>query len=342
MSNKNNEINKWKIKDVITTVLLSILLIAIQLIINMICMANHFVSMVLSIGFTMLLCGPVYCLLLHRVRKHFVTLTYMTIIGIIFLLMGNWYLLPFFIFVGIICECILWKDVSLRKAKQVTASWTVASLMYNGINLFPIWFFWDTYYDFALKSGMERSYINSYVHYYTNPKWIIFILIFTTATGFIGSLIGNKLMNKHFKKRGYCNVQMLSVSANKTMGAHMYAHSGFSRKSCSSKLFSHVAVLSTVYCTRKIESIAFLRTILCGAWNFIVRNPLSRVSLGNIFRVLCAHVLESFTDYSYLMGSDHYFSGRIVIISKQNTYAHSYYLRNACDIPFLTYYEIRA
>ena len=175
MSNKNNEINKWKIKDVITTVLLSILLIAIQLIINMICMANHFVSMVLSIGFTMLLCGPVYRLLLHRVRKHFVTLTY---------------------------ECILWKDVSLRKAKQVTASWTVASLMYNGINLFPIWFFWDTYYDFALKSGMERSYINSYVHYYTNPKWIIFILIFTTATGFIGSLIGNKLMNKHFKKTG--------------------------------------------------------------------------------------------------------------------------------------------
>lgn len=202
MSNKNNEINKWKIKDVITTVLLSILLITIQLIINMICMANHFVSMVLSIGFTMLLCGPVYCLLLHRVRKHFVTLTYMTIIGIIFLLMGNWYLLPFFIFVGIICECILWKDVSLRKAKQVTASWTAASLMYNGINLFPIWFFWDTYYDFALKSGMERSYINSYVHYYTNPKWIIFILIFTTATGFIGSLIGNKLMNKHFKKTG--------------------------------------------------------------------------------------------------------------------------------------------
>ena len=147
MSNKNNEINKWKIKDVITTVLLSILLIAIQLIINMICMANHFVSMVLSIGFTMLLCGPVYCLILHRVRKHFVTLTYMTIIGIIFLLMGNWYLLPFFIFVGIICECILWKDVSLRKAKQVTASWTAASLMYNGINLFPIWFFWDTYYE---------------------------------------------------------------------------------------------------------------------------------------------------------------------------------------------------
>ena len=68
MSNKNNEINKWKIKDVITTVLLSILLIAIQLIINMICMANHFVSMVLSIGFTMLLCGPVSPSVLHICR----------------------------------------------------------------------------------------------------------------------------------------------------------------------------------------------------------------------------------------------------------------------------------
>ena len=56
------ETNKWSVRDVITTVLLSAVLIVIQLVVNMVCMANDFVSMVLSVGITMFLCAPVYML----------------------------------------------------------------------------------------------------------------------------------------------------------------------------------------------------------------------------------------------------------------------------------------
>ena len=80
---------KWNVRDVITTVLLTVLLIVIQLIVNMVCMANDFVSMVLSVGFTMFLCAPVYFLMVSRVHKRFVTLVYMTILGLVFLIMGN-------------------------------------------------------------------------------------------------------------------------------------------------------------------------------------------------------------------------------------------------------------
>ena len=194
--------NKWNVKDVITTVLMSVLLIVIQLAVNMVCMANDFVSMVLSVGFTMLICGPVYFLMVSRVHKRFVTLTYMTLLGIIFLLMGNWFLLPWFIATGLICELILWKRGSYQNPARLTCAWTAASLLYNGVNLLPIWFFWDTYYDFAIKSGMEQSYIDSYVHYYTAPGWVIAILVFTTLCGFTGSLIGQRLIKKHFKKAG--------------------------------------------------------------------------------------------------------------------------------------------
>ena len=55
-----SQTKKWTVKDVITTVLLSVLLILIQLVVNMVCMVNDFVSMVLSVGFTMLLCAPIY------------------------------------------------------------------------------------------------------------------------------------------------------------------------------------------------------------------------------------------------------------------------------------------
>ena len=53
-----NTTAKWTIKDVITTVLLSALLVVIQFIVNMVCMANHFVSMTLSVGFSVFICAP--------------------------------------------------------------------------------------------------------------------------------------------------------------------------------------------------------------------------------------------------------------------------------------------
>ena len=148
------EIKKWSVKDVITTVLLSAVLIVIQLLVNMVCMVNDFVSMVLSVGIAAFLCAPVYMLMVSRIGKRFVTLIYMTLLGTIFFLMGNWFLLPYFIVVGFLCEAILWKQGSCDNSNRMTASWTVASFLYNGINLLPIWFFWDTYYDFK-RHGTE-------------------------------------------------------------------------------------------------------------------------------------------------------------------------------------------
>ena len=108
----------------------------------------------------------------------------------------------FYVLVGILCEAILWKEGSCQKPKRLTAAWTAASLLYNGVNLLPIWFFWDTYYDFALASGMEQSYIDSYVRYYTSPGWLAFILLFTTLMGFLGCMVGSRLIRRHFQKAG--------------------------------------------------------------------------------------------------------------------------------------------
>lgn len=196
-----SQTKKWTVKDVITTVLLSVLLILIQLVVNMVCMVNDFVSMVLSVGFTMLLCAPIYFLMVSRVRQRGGSFVYMTILGIVFLIMGNWYLLPYYMVIGAICEAILWKN-GWESKKKMTAAWTIASLLYNGVNLLPLWFFWDTYEEFAVSSGMEQSYIDSFVRYYSSPGWLIFIILFTTICGFIGSLTGGRFMDKHFKKAG--------------------------------------------------------------------------------------------------------------------------------------------
>ena len=72
-----NTTAKLTIKDVITTVLLSALLVVIQFIVNIVCMANHFVSMTLSVGFSVFICAPVYFLMVQRVGKRGVSFIYM-------------------------------------------------------------------------------------------------------------------------------------------------------------------------------------------------------------------------------------------------------------------------
>lgn len=49
---------------------------------------------------------------------------------------------------------------------------------------------------------MEQSYIDSYVRYYTSPGWLAFILLFTTLMGFLGCMVGSRLIRRHFQKAG--------------------------------------------------------------------------------------------------------------------------------------------
>ncbi len=194
--------NKWTVNNVITTVLMSALIIVIQLAVNMVCMINDFVSMVLSTGFSMLLCAPVYFLMVQKVSKRGVSFILMTMIGIIYLLIGNWYLLPYLMIVGLILEFILWQSGAMKNRRRLTIAWLTASLLQNGINILPIWFFWDVWYKFASESGMSTSYIDTYKYYFSDAGWLIFIVLFTTACGYIGSLFGGKLTKKHFEKAG--------------------------------------------------------------------------------------------------------------------------------------------
>lgn len=81
--------NKWTVKDVITTVLLTVLLIGIHFVVITVSMVNQFFNCVLSPGVSMFFSTPVYMLMVSRVNKRFVSLTYLTILGVFFLLTGN-------------------------------------------------------------------------------------------------------------------------------------------------------------------------------------------------------------------------------------------------------------
>jgi len=192
----------WTLRDIITTVLLSVVMVVIQAALNIIFMFNNFASMVLSTGVIVLVLGPVYTLLVTRVAKRGTSLAYLTMVGMAYLASGNWYLLPWYVLVGLICEAILWKGGSCQDPRKVIAACTVSGFLHQGTNLLPIVLFWDTYYAFSTSAGQDPAYVKDYLLYYTNPAWLAFILAFTLACALTGGVIGSRLIQKHFQKAG--------------------------------------------------------------------------------------------------------------------------------------------
>ena len=194
--------SRWTVRDVITTTLLSVVMIVIQAALNVIFTFNNFASMVLSTGVIVLILGPVYALLITRVAKRGASLAYLTMVGMVYLASGNWYLLPWYVLVGLICEAILWRGGSCQDPRKVIAACTVSGFLHQGTNLLPIVLFWDTYYAFSTSAGQDPTYVNDYLLYYTNPAWLAFILAFTLVCALSGGVIGCRLIQKHFQKAG--------------------------------------------------------------------------------------------------------------------------------------------
>lgn len=193
---------KWSAKDIIVAVVFAMLLIVIQLAINMICMVNNFASMVLSLGISSFVCGPIYFLMVSKVNKRFVSFIYMTMVGIAFLIMGNWFLLVWFMLIGVVCEMILWKPGANKDTAKVTISWLTYSELYLGVNILPILFFWDDFVSTATSMGMSQEYLDTFLGYYQSPAWLAFIIAITAILSFLGCFLGKKLINKHFIKAG--------------------------------------------------------------------------------------------------------------------------------------------
>ena len=197
-----NNTQKWGAKDVISVILFSMLLMIIQLIITTVCMVNIVLSAVFSFAIIGLICAPIYFLMVSKINKHYVTFIYCVLLGLIYFFMGHWSTIFLFLFMGIVSELILWKENSCLNFKKVSLAWIVQSVLYIGVNLMSVLFFWDDYLMTAESQGMSIDYANAYSTYYTQPMWLTINVVVTIIFAAVGCLLGKKILEKHFKKAG--------------------------------------------------------------------------------------------------------------------------------------------
>lgn len=197
---KNQE--KWGAKDVISVVLFSLILIVVQFAISTITTVNMFTSAVLSFALMALFAAPIYFLMVSKINKRGVSMVYLLMLGSLYFFMGHWSTIFWFLFIGVLCEAILWKKDSCLDGKKVTLAWIVQAVLHIGVNVLSLIAFWDEYLITAQSQGMELDYINSYASYYQSPMWLTIIVILTASCAYIGTIMGRKMLKKHFEKAG--------------------------------------------------------------------------------------------------------------------------------------------
>lgn len=194
---------KLSVKDVITIAILGVLMLVVQFAVGGILGFNMFAALIVA---PMLICfinGILFMLLAARVGKRGVFSIYAILVGLAYALMGYWFVTIYFVLIGLLGELLLMRgEGAYRKPGRVSALWSIYSGLFIGSSVIPVHFMWESYSASALAGGFDIEYLNAVQQYFSEPLWLLLIAGLAVIGGFFGSLLGRRLMKKHFEKAG--------------------------------------------------------------------------------------------------------------------------------------------
>lgn len=204
-SRKGAAFEMWGVKEVATAVLFSALMIVVMFVVGSVTMLGVDFSMLFMAATYVLVVAPLYMLMVMRVNRFGVTAFYACVMALVYLMFGNlWYMLPFYLVGGLAIDALFLRTAAQRaKPNRIVAAWATFSALYSLSSIIPILVNLQGYLqELAEVRMMGEEYVNAYLKYYGNAEWIVFIVALTAFAGFLGALVGKRLMRKHFLKAG--------------------------------------------------------------------------------------------------------------------------------------------
>lgn len=151
--------------------------------------------------------GIVMMLLLAKVPKKGVFTISGTIQGILFLLVGGFWLIPVALIVGgVICDFLI-----MARSEITMKSMIVAYTIFSGIFAFgaivgPMSFLQSAFIGAMEKNNIAQEYIDGMIRM-TSGFMPVLIVLGGLLGGLLGGFIGQKALKKHFVKAGLVSVK---------------------------------------------------------------------------------------------------------------------------------------
>ncbi len=200
---ENNQAVKKKlgIKDFVLMGIFSAIMFALAMVLMFITGVTPAVYLFYPAIFA-LICGPLFMLIAVKVQKFGAFLIPSAIMGILLGLMGAQTLLITVIVFGIIAELIA-NSGKYQDYKRISIAYIVLMLGFYAGDIAPIYVFTDWYIQQATGgvAGADMTYLNSLIG--VAKSWLgALSVISCLITAFLGTVIGKRILKKHFEKAG--------------------------------------------------------------------------------------------------------------------------------------------
>lgn len=197
---------KLNVKDFILTGILTALMWIICMIISTVMSIAGPVTNVFYPAVVAVPNGIVMMLLLAKVPKRGVLTISGTIQGILFLLVGGFWFIPVALIIGgAVCDFFI-----MSRNKITTRSMTIGYTLFSGFFSFgaivgPLRFLQEAFVAAMEKNNIAQEYIDGMLHISSGFMPVV-IIAAALIGGLTGSVMGQKMLKKHFIKAGLVSV----------------------------------------------------------------------------------------------------------------------------------------
>ena len=194
------EEKKLKVKDLVNIGIFS----ALYMVVTMIAMMPaglHPVIWLMWPGIAGILAGAFYTILMVKAKKPGSAFLLMLITGLLYFATGEctWVIVVTTLVAGVVAEVVR-KILGYDSFKGIALSGGVAAVGLIGSPL-PMWLFQESYSQSIIDMGMSPEYVANF-QTMISPMSMAGMIVFALIGGIIGTLIGKKLLKKHFEKAG--------------------------------------------------------------------------------------------------------------------------------------------
>ena len=188
------ENNKLKVKDLVNIGIFSALYMAIAMVV-MIPVGIAPILWLLWPGIAGLFGGVFFTLLLTKVPKMGASLLLALISGILF----TWVIIVTFAIAGLLAE-VMRKVLGYKSFKGIALAGGFCAIGFIGSPL-PMWLFQESYMKSIEEMGMGAEYVEGLQSMISAGSFIGMLAV-AFIGGLLGTLIGHKMLKKHFEKAG--------------------------------------------------------------------------------------------------------------------------------------------
>lgn len=193
---------KWiGFRDIVLIAVLSALTIVVQLLAGVPFMAVPQLMMFVSVGIIMVVCGPIWVLLMSKAPRRGAAFLFVAVQALYYLIIGQVFISLAFLLCAVLAEVVLLGN-GYKNPLRIGLSYMVFAAFYTLASYLPYLILADQYIAQLSAVGTPQASIDTMMGWFASPLMILLATLNSILWAAVGAYLGYRMRKKHFAPAG--------------------------------------------------------------------------------------------------------------------------------------------